>query len=159
MGTSAALFLSANPSTRVTSFDLMHMTINHAAIQYLHATFPGRLTVIRGDSRETIARFAAAHPNVKCDVILVDGDHSMEGALNDLRAFSKMARGGAKLVADDMSKSAVAAAWDIVVSDGLIAEPELVHDNDLYVNGFAPCESQHALLGFARYVHMSERRH
>ena len=113
---------------------------------------------VRGDSRKTIAQFAAAHPEVTCDVVLVDGAHTKEVVLSDLRQFHKLARRGGetRLVADDMDNPEVAAAWDIAVAEGLIVEPELVVDNDVADSGrdmgFQCLVGSEGLLGFAWYA-------
>ena len=153
MGTSAAIALSSNPRALVISFDLLQFAITHAAVQYLHATFPGRLSMVRGDSRSTIARFAALHPEVKCDVIFVDGGHSTEIALSDFRQFRELAHSETKVIADDMQNGDVAAAWAAAIAEGLIVELEpVLHDNDIAdVKWKNSAEVTKGALGVARY--------
>ena len=42
-----------------------------------------RLTVVKGSSLETVPEFAADNPDVKCDLISVDGGHTYDVALKD----------------------------------------------------------------------------
>jgi hypothetical protein len=52
-----------------------------------------RLKIVRGPSRETLPLFHRAHPEVQCDIISVDGDHSYEGAVIDVANLRYLARG------------------------------------------------------------------
>jgi predicted O-methyltransferase YrrM len=63
----------------------------------------GRLEFVNGDSRRTVPAWFAANPGVTMDLITVDGDHSEEGARQDLRnVLPHLARGGV-LVFDDIA--------------------------------------------------------
>ncbi len=154
MGTSAAIVLSSNPSARVISFDLLQFAITHAAVHYLHATFPGRLSMVRGDSRSTIARFAALHPEVACDVIFVDGGHSTEIALSDFRQFRELAHSETKVIADDMqSDGNVASAWGVAIAEGLIVELSVLTDSDVAdAKDRSNVEVTQGALGVGRYA-------
>lgn len=44
-----------------------------------------------GPSQESIPEFHRLHPEVKCDIFSVDGDHSTEGTYEDLKNFRSMA--------------------------------------------------------------------
>ena len=84
-GHSAALFLAAG--ARYVGFDLGEHIPNYgkAALAHLSQRFPaGRLQVEWGNSRLGIPRFFAANPNVVCDVVSIDGDHSCEGVVADV---------------------------------------------------------------------------
>jgi predicted O-methyltransferase YrrM len=63
----------------------------------------GKIEFVSGDSHQTLPKFFAKHPELKLDLVTVDGDHSDEGARQDLlRVLPKIARGGA-VVFDDVS--------------------------------------------------------
>jgi len=68
------------------------------------------LNLTWGDSRLTIPAFAEAHPDIKCDIVMVDGGHSASVAKADLMNFAKMAAPGHLLVIDD---TPCAAGWCI----------------------------------------------
>jgi predicted O-methyltransferase YrrM len=63
----------------------------------------GKIEFVSGDSHQTLPKFFAKHPELKLDLVTVDGDHSDEGARQDLLSvLPKIARGGA-VVFDDVS--------------------------------------------------------
>ncbi|MGH8045747.1 MAG: class I SAM-dependent methyltransferase, partial [Chthoniobacterales bacterium] len=66
----------------------------------------GAVEFIDGDSHVTLPKFFSARPDEKFSIIVVDGDHSDEGALQDLRdVLPRLAVGGA-LIFDDISHPA-----------------------------------------------------
>ncbi|MDQ3623188.1 MAG: class I SAM-dependent methyltransferase [Verrucomicrobiota bacterium] len=79
----------------------------------------GKLDLISGNSHETVSRYFSEHPNAYFDVITVDGDHSKQGAEQDLRDVITRLKVGGVLVFDDISHPAhpyLAAVWQRVVS-------------------------------------------
>lgn len=101
-GHSAETFLTANPNATLTSFDIGHHDYTRVGKEYIDATFPGRHTLILGDSQKTVAEFYLAHPNEKFDVIFVDGGHEYECAMSDLLNCVKLAHEGTILIIDDI---------------------------------------------------------
>lgn len=83
--------LHSSPQTHVYSFDLGVHTYSKPAAEWLEKKFPGRHTVIWGDSTQTIPVFRLQHPNVKCNLIFVDGGHAYPVAVADLGNFMTMA--------------------------------------------------------------------
>jgi hypothetical protein len=106
-GASSALVLSVNPKIKVYAFDIgsgdkLHPApVTERGIKLLHKIFPGRLTLTFGDSRESIDKFRLENPEVKCDIILVDGGHRLDVPLRDFQSFSQMASDNAVIMADD----------------------------------------------------------
>lgn len=92
MGHSAALWLTSNKAAHVVMFDLWDHSYGAPAESILQARFPGRLTVIKGDSTTTVPAYIAANPGTYCDIVSVDGDHSFPGALADLVNMVKLAQ-------------------------------------------------------------------
>ncbi|CAN0353313.1 unnamed protein product, partial [Discosporangium mesarthrocarpum] len=87
--------LSTGPRVRVLSFDIGDHPYVHLARDYLTELFPGRLEVILGDSTDTVPAFAAAamasgEEVGVCNLLFVDGDHSKQGALEDIRNLGGM---------------------------------------------------------------------
>jgi predicted O-methyltransferase YrrM len=66
------------------------------------------VTLISGDSHVTLPEFFAAHPTESFDVITVDGDHTEEGAAQDLMHVIPHLRTGGFLVFDDIAYSGFA---------------------------------------------------
>ena len=53
----------------------------------------GRLSLIIGDSTDTVPAFTRAHPDFRCDILLVDGGHTLGIARADLLNMRMLARG------------------------------------------------------------------
>ena len=75
----------ANPNAKVIMFDLWEHAYAPRAEAWLrsqaaaaHGIQDGdaRLTVVKGSSLDTVPQFAADNPDVKCDLISVDGGHT-----------------------------------------------------------------------------------
>ncbi|KAJ3334980.1 hypothetical protein HDU93_006897, partial [Gonapodya sp. JEL0774] len=58
---------------------------------HIHSSFPGRFHIEDGDSLMTVPWFQMANPDVKCDLIHVDGGHSYQMAYADLWMLRVMA--------------------------------------------------------------------
>ena len=89
-GHSTALWLTANPTATVVSFDLFNnMTDAYKGrnLDVLQSVFPGRLREHRGDSLHTVP---SAHIEPRCDLVHVDGRHSYENTVKD--AMNLMAK-------------------------------------------------------------------
>lgn len=63
----------------------------------------GSLSLISGDSRESLPRYFAEHPGMEFDLITVDGDHSAAGARADLECLLPRLSVGGVLVMDDIA--------------------------------------------------------
>jgi len=82
-GHSAEVFLK-HTFARVVSFDLGdHVYVNKAK-EYIDQNYPERHTLILGDSAKTVPRFLRTLED-KPKLVFIDGNHSYEGALTDLR--------------------------------------------------------------------------
>ena len=75
--------------------------------------FGERVTVIDGNSwGSTIPAYIQAHPNARCSLVVVDGDHSYVGTLLDLASLLQMAACDAPVLLDDVCKrSSCHAQW------------------------------------------------
>ena len=100
-GHSAFTWLSANPNAHVYSFDLGEHTYSKPMAELLSNMFAGRLTLTWGDSTETLPRFHEQNPDIRCDLVSVDGGHSFEVAQADINNFRRMANRKNVLVFDD----------------------------------------------------------
>lgn len=109
-GHSASAMLQANPDVVVHSFDTMSWNYSWPVARWLSTAFGSRFILHPGNSRqkvpqwsEELAAVSTATPAEKapCDMVLVDGDHSLQGAAADLRNFRALARPGAPIVVDD----------------------------------------------------------
>lgn len=65
-------------------------------------SYSKHIKFINGNSHETLPKFFQENPNIEFDLITVDGDHSYEGALQDLRDVLPHLTIGGVIVFDDI---------------------------------------------------------
>lgn len=132
-GFSSWAFLSASPSTIVYSFDMFEYAYSAAAKSHIDEHFPGRHTLIEGDSHRTVAAFAAANAGMHFDVIFIDGDHSEDGARADLADLAALATPDTVVVMDDVMPwlwygKGPTSAWQQAVADGTVTHTSYFQD-------------------------------
>lgn len=107
-GFSSTLFLTAGNATMV-SFDLFPQKVESnsemgdlmvympksqtAGRAFINSKFPGRFTAVEGYSTTTVPEFVRSHPGYKCDLIFIDGSHTTEGVMADIRNFKVTGNG------------------------------------------------------------------
>lgn len=134
-GFSSWAFLTASPDVLVWSFDLADYAYSAAAKAHVDELFPGRHTLIRGDSHFEIPAFVKANPELRFDVIFVDGDHTLEGARADLADLRALATADTVLVMDDIMPwrwygEGPTAAWQEAVEAGSILHTTYYRDGE-----------------------------
>ena len=100
-GHSAALWLTANPTAELDTFDLFDDAMTGFMTPNLHlleSIFPGRITAHKGNSLETIPRQILSRP---CDLVHIDGRHSYGNTVRDTLNFMHKARPSALYLFDD----------------------------------------------------------
>lgn len=109
-GRSMAMVASAAKDASLFGFD-MWMTgyagMENPGPDFVHGEMKrlehtGEVAFVSGDSHQTVPRFFAESPDRTIDLITVDGDHSHDGALADLRAVIPHLSLGGALVFDDI---------------------------------------------------------
>lgn len=99
-GSSAAYFLSSRDDIKVISVDIgVHGYVNDCK-RLINIHFPGRHTLLIGDSKVVIPLFSK-ETKIVPDLIFIDGDHSEPTPLIDVRNCLKMAGQNTILVMDD----------------------------------------------------------
>jgi len=142
-GHSALLFLAITPpETKVVSFDLGEYAYVFAAKRYIDSVFPGRHTLVTGDSTTTIPNYEEqiAHrlknsdtaPPLRFDLIFIDGGHQYDIPLKDILNSQRLARDDRTIVAiDDICRDTgrhahytvePTKAWSQMVNAGVIRE-------------------------------------
>ncbi|ORM38018.1 class I SAM-dependent methyltransferase [Williamsia sp. 1135] len=101
-GFSSHAFLDANPGARVTSFDLAEHQYVSAAKKHIDEEFPGRHTLIAGDSLETVPQFGDSEPDQRFDLIFIDGGHTYDIARADITNMRRLAHEKTVLIFDDL---------------------------------------------------------
>ena len=110
-GRSIAMVASTTPQTDLYGFDMW--AANYAGMENPGPEFveselrkigaTGKIEFVSGNSRETLPKFFAKHPELQLDLITVDGDHSDEGAREDLLCVLPRVASGGAVVFDDIS--------------------------------------------------------
>ncbi|ELT90606.1 hypothetical protein CAPTEDRAFT_191993 [Capitella teleta] len=126
-GHSTLIWLASKNSTKVFSFDLGNHEYAKKMAEHLQSKYPGRLTVTWGDSTKTLPEFRKGHPEVKCDLLIVDGGHTVPVATADFENLREMANAGNIVVFDDYptkegNGKVLAPVWDTQVRSGTLAE-------------------------------------
>ena len=113
---------STQPSTKLYSFDICEHKYTPLMAAYLNDTFPGRFTLTCGDSTHTLPLVTGL--DSRCDLVIVDGGHTFDIAMTDLKNFRRMANPeNHVLIMDDIPGIAeVKRAWDTAADNGLITE-------------------------------------
>lgn len=101
-GHSSQTLLMANPNANVTSFDLGRVNAMNYGKQYMDITFPGRHTLIEGDSTKTVLDFKKNNPNKRFDLIFIDGGHTYNVAKIDIIQSSGLAHKNTIVIVDDI---------------------------------------------------------
>lgn len=148
-GHSALNWLTSNPRLRVVAFDMAcnSYTLDAAAWMYEH--FPGRFFLVAGPSALSVPSFADIVPELKANIIFVDGDHSLEGVRADFAAVAPFVNHTwHRVLVDDLASSdngalvkrrplpethewqrGLEAAWREQVETGVVEELYRVPDN------------------------------
>lgn len=142
-GHSALLFLAITPpETKVVSFDLGEYAYVFAAKRYIDTVFPGRHTLVTGDSTTTVPDYEkqvehrmknpVTAPPLCFDFIFIDGGHQQDIPLKDLLNSQRLAAGSHTIVAmDDICRIQEhhvhytiepTKAWNQMVTAGLVEE-------------------------------------
>jgi hypothetical protein len=117
-------------------FDLNQYEYSSTAKTYIETMFPGRFTFYPGNSHVTLSQWTSnlttsTSNEEKCDVFSIDGDHSYEGALQDIRNAALATKQGGYIILDDMNPgSGTRKAFDMAVNqvDKIIAQPKCVEN-------------------------------
>ena len=100
-GHSARNFLLANPSLKLVSFDIGKFSGTFVGKKYIDEQFPGRHTLIIGDSTKSVPQYVKDNPGVTFDYIFIDGGHDYETVNADLNNCWHLAHKNTLVVLDD----------------------------------------------------------
>ena len=110
-GRSACVVAAASPRTCIYAFDMWqhgYASNENPGPEFVRAELAkfghtGEITFVNGDSHKTVPEFLTANPDLMFDLITVDGDHSVQGAWNDLSKVIPRLRVGGVIVFDDIA--------------------------------------------------------
>lgn len=100
-GNSAEVFLQNNKNLTLTSFDIGEHQYVTVAKSYIDEKYPGRHTLILGDSTVTVSAFSKNN-DTKFDVIFIDGGHSYDVAKADMENCFKLSNKDTVVIFDDV---------------------------------------------------------
>jgi Methyltransferase domain len=132
-GFSSMAFLEANPDAHVVSFDLGEHGYSETAKRYIDAHYPGRHSIVWGDSRETIPVYKEGKPALIFDIIFIDGGHAYETASSDLIKMKSFAGPHTVIIMDDMTPwlpwgKGPTSAWNEEVEKGFVVQDALYQE-------------------------------
>ena len=118
IGHSALRFLHHNPKAHLYSFDIANRRNVVAAIQYIQKEFPDRFHFTGGNSKETLPKFRKDHPEITCDLSVIDGGHSEAEVFSDMAWLYDMTKlDGIIVVSNTGCKSAWCQGPSLVWND------------------------------------------
>jgi len=154
MGHSSLLWLMQDDRVTVRAFDIGEHDYSRAASAHITRRFGGdRFSITFGDSTKTLPEFAQrikAGVEPKCDVVFVDGGHTVEVATSDIMNFGHavVAGGDHLLIVDDINQGGVAVAWKNAKDGGLVGEAGVVYEDVFYAN----VEASRSAIGYGFYL-------
>lgn len=132
-GFSAQTFLNTHPENRVVSFDLGEHGYTTLAKRLVDEEFPGRHTLILGDSAKTVPEFKRQNPEITFDLVFIDGGHEYETARADIQNMLPLCNSSTAVIIDDLTPwykwgKGPTKAWSEAIQNGLIQQDELFND-------------------------------
>jgi predicted O-methyltransferase YrrM len=133
IGLSSYAFLSMCPDVHLVSFDLGEHRSVAAAKRLIDKRFPGRHTLVLGDSTQTVPNYAKSHPDVRFDMVFIDGGHDYDVAHADLDNMRALSTENTVVVMDDVTHwkpwgVGPAAVWEEAVRSGRVLQEEVYQD-------------------------------
>lgn len=103
-GHSALGWLVHNHNATVLMFDLWNHDYSQTGEDYIRTLThlnPSRMTVVKGNSLDTVPKFHTENPTYRCDLISVDGGHMFDVAVQDMDNMFYYAKPGFNLLLVD----------------------------------------------------------
>lgn len=124
-GHSSFLFLEHNKNIKVISFDISTHNYVNCAKEYIDSIAPDRHQLIRGSSLKTVPEFARKNPEVKFDLVFIDGGHFQDVPFYDICNMRMLSRKGTIVVIDDFDYEFVNKAYQKCVKNNLITRGQV----------------------------------
>ena len=132
VGISSDTFLKNKYSVEVISFDIIIHEYVYDAKEFIDKKYPNRHTLIAGNSHNTVPYFHKKFPNINFDLIFIDGDHSFNGAKNDIINMKKLSHKKTILLFDDIlphkgSGKGPAKAWEWCKNNNILINTKIIN--------------------------------
>lgn len=102
-GHSAEMFFNTCKNLELfASFDINHHPYTQVAVDYFYNTFGNRFLFRSGDSLKTVPQLHIDRPDLRFDLIFIDGCHHIEWAMGDILNMRNMAHSKTILWIDDV---------------------------------------------------------
>lgn len=108
------------------SFDSNQRPYVNAVADYFSGKYKSRFSFVEGNTQVMVPEFSKLFPRTKFDLVLIDGDHSYEGALQDIFNSKTLAHSHTYLWIDNSNIASVKNAIDVAEQSGLI-EIDQIH--------------------------------
>lgn len=139
-GRSMAMVASRCPRVNITGFDMWvqnYAGIENPGVDFVRSEMGrvkhrGNMELISGNSHETLKNYFQSHPGCSFSMITVDGDHSDEGALEDLQDVLPHLELGGVLVFDDVchpSHPGLTAIWEKALKEAPFSTSSAIYRN------------------------------
>mmetsp|Transcript_442 Transcript_442/g.1479 ORF Transcript_442/g.1479 Transcript_442/m.1479 type:complete len:403 (-) Transcript_442:78-1286(-) len=120
-GTSAMAFLCLGNATQVRAYSRRQNEYVQAASQLIDKEYPGQLTFVSGDSKQTVRDSLGVDGWKSCDVAFVAGGRRQKVAKEDIANFAKWAKPGSLLMVDGCGKGkGPRLAFDKAAAEGIV---------------------------------------
>jgi predicted O-methyltransferase YrrM len=155
IGYSCLAFLEASPVTKVISFELDDRPCVRVANAFIDQHYPGRHSMVFGDSQETLPLYVADADTDPADLIFIDGSHQYDVVAKDIRNGSDLAGDAGIVVLDDLTPwypwgTGPTRAWREAIEDGIVSPLEYLVDGAPGASVEGPADRCWAV---GRYVH------
>jgi len=128
-GHSADTFLKSNKNIKLTSFDIGTHAYVNLGKKYIDTKYPNRHTLVKGDSRVAIPNYSQKNPEMKFDVIFIDGGHFENVPEMDLKNCRSLAHKNTIVILNDVKNKNVKPwnvkpneAWNSFIKSNYIEE-------------------------------------
>lgn len=127
-GHSCLLMLMANPNCKITAIDICEHKYVTPCFKYLNEKFNNRVTLITGDSHTVLSKLHETFPQLKFDVIHIDGNHDYTHANVDFFLTKNLAIPARTIcIFDDTNMEHLGELWkSYIVNKHITPYPEVL---------------------------------
>lgn len=132
-GHSLLLMIENNPDAEYVIFDLCNHQYSIPCLEYIAKQYPTtKIEFIIGDSKVSMSKYMRDNPNLKFDLIHVDGGHDLENVINDYNNSYLLIEKGGVILFDDYDYEVIKEFINTKINKGEIVkftDPNLIETN------------------------------